>query len=306
MWLFNSGWGEVIRCYSGGRGLLAFWVVSLLALYRRFGCSLLALQVCHAGLGAWGVRLWEWSSVAGLRSSGVGATGLRAAAGRVCAGARLQGLLIPVVVRRLLTSLVKAISAVVIDGMNSTTVSTISLMSSVGVLIVRTLSTLTTNNTVLYSRCLKDRGAGNTHRTTERMFFIVTFLSMLLSTFYLVAEGSLLHTVFNTIRTSMVEGSRICFFFALLSFPFVNLCSTNTSVVHTRGGDHGPVIVSIVSGFVGVNNGAVLVFNFNVNIRKTTVSALMSQVFYTVIIVVRLQERGRPVFVGGCVSVHPR
>lgn len=91
--------------------------------------------------------------------------------------------------------------------------------------------------------------------------------------------------VFKGMRHSIVVGSQVCFFFALLSFPFVKLCSTNTSVVHSRGGDHGPVVVSIVSGFVGVNKGTVLVFMLNVNIRNTTVSALMSHVFYTVIIV---------------------
>lgn len=197
----------------------------------------------------------------------------------------MQGLLVPVVIRRLLSSLVKATSAVVIDGINSTTVSTISLISSVGVLIVRTLSTLSTKNTVLYSRCLNDRGGGGTGHSTQRILFIVIVLSMALSIFYLVFHSPLLRMVFKGMRHSIVAGSQVCFFFALLSFPFVKLCSTNTSVVHSRGGDHGPVVVSIVSGFVGVNKGTVLVFMLNVNIRNTTVSALMSHVFYTVIIV---------------------
>lgn len=165
----------------------------------------------------------------------------------------------PIVFRRMLGSLVKAISAVVIDGMNSTTVSTMSLISSVGMLIVRTFSTLTTNNTVLYSRCVNRGGRRVTGGSTERMLFVVATVSMTIATLYLLFHIPLLGLVFKGMRTSIVATSRICFFCATLSFPFVTLCSTKTSVFQSRKGAEKPVAMSIVSGIVGVNKGTTLV-----------------------------------------------
>lgn len=178
---------------------------------------------------------------------------------RVFDGGVVHTLLMPVVLRRLLGSVVNATSAVVIDGMKSTTVSTMSLISSVGVLMVRTFSTLTTKNTVIYTRCVKRKGGRQTGRSTQRMLFVVAFVSMIIDTFYLVFRGPLLHLVFKTIRTSIVETSRVCFFCATLSFPFVTTCSTTTSVFETRRGAESPVLVSVMSGIVGVIKGTVVV-----------------------------------------------
>lgn len=206
--------------------------------------------------------------------------------GPVFSGGTLIQLVIPLVVRRFLLLDMNVTSALVMAATNRTTISNISLISGVGVLLVRVFTTLSANNTIIISRCLNDNGGSTTRESTGRLVCAAAIFSAIVVVLTLIFHHRILSLIFNGVRPSIVRDTLICFLAATVTCPFVTVCGTNTTLFHSIKGDGVSVLGSLVIGVIGVAMGTILVCNFGVNTLNTNVKALASHVITTIFVLI--------------------
>ena len=154
------------------------------------------------------------------------------------------------------------VDTMMVSNVGSAAISAVSLVDSINILVIQALSALAAGGAILCSQYLGSHNTKGARHAARQVFFVMAFLSVLLSAFCLITRKSLLRAIFGAVEADVMKNSQVYFFFTLLSFPFIGLYDAGASIMRAQNNSRNPMVISVISNFMNIGGNAILIFGF--------------------------------------------
>ena len=218
---------------------------------------------------------------------------------------QLWALLIPLMVEQVLNSLMGTADTMMVSNVGSAAISAVSLVDSINILVIQALSALAAGGAILCSQYLGSHNTKGARHAARQVFFVMAFLSVLLSAFCLITRKSLLRAIFGAVEADVMRNSQVYFFFTLLSFPFIGLYDAGASIMRAQNNSRNPMVISVISNFMNIGGNAILIFGFGMGVEGAAISTLVSRIFCAIVVIIQLRRENEPIFIKNYMSIRP-
>ena len=217
----------------------------------------------------------------------------------------LRKLLIPIIIEQLLSSLMGTVDTMMVSNVGSAAISAVSLVDSINILVIQALSALAAGGAILCSQYIGSEKRDGAIRSAQQVLFVMTVLSVALSAGCLIFRVPLLRVIFGAVEADVMKNSQVYFLFTLLSFPFIGLYDAGASILRAQNNSRSPMVISVISNFMNIGGNAILIFGFHMGVEGAAISTLISRIFCAVVVLWKLRDESKPIFVKQYLSVRP-
>lgn len=217
----------------------------------------------------------------------------------------LFALLIPVIVEQLLNSLMGMVDTMMVSNVGSEAISAVSLVDSVNNLVIQVFAALAAGATIICSQYLgkKDKEGGN--RAVGQVFLTVTVISVTITILCILVRRPLLSLVFGKVDEEVMSDCLIYFLLTALSYPFMALFSTGSSLYRAAGNSRFPMTVSVISNIGNVAGNAIFIFGLHMGVAGAALSTLLSRVACTVVVLIALRKPKQDIVFRDYLRIRP-
>ena len=217
----------------------------------------------------------------------------------------LRKLLIPIIIEQLLSSLMGTVDTMMVSNVGSAAISAVSLVDSINILVIQALSALAAGGAILCSQYIGSEKRDGAIRSAQQVLFVMTVLSVALSAGCLIFRVPLLRVIFGAVEADVMKNSQVYFLFTLLSFPFIGLYDAGASILRAQNNSRSPMVISVISNFMNIGGNAILIFGFHMGVEGAAISTLISRIFCAVVVLWKLRDESKPIFVKQHLSIRP-
>ena len=217
----------------------------------------------------------------------------------------LRKLLIPIIIEQLLSSLMGTVDTMMVSNVGSAAISAVSLVDSINILVIQALSALAAGGAILCSQYIGSEKRDGAIRSAQQVLFVMTVLSVALSAGCLIFRVPLLRVIFGAVEADVMKNSQVYFLFTLLSFPFIGLYDAGASILRAQNNSRSPMVISVISNFMNIGGNAILIFGFHMGVEGAAISTLISRIFCAVVVLWKLRDESKPIFVKQYLSIQP-
>ena len=240
-----------------------------------------------------------------LHSDKIKTANLHTAANHIYTNTKLRKLLVPIIIEQLLASLMGTVDTMMVSNVGSAAISAVSLVDSINILVIQALSALAAGGAILCSQYLGSHNAKGARHAARQVFFVMAFLSVILSAFCLITRKPLLRAIFGAVEADVMRNSQVYFFFTLLSFPFIGLYDAGASIMRAQNNSRNPMVISVISNFMNIGGNAILIFGFGMGVEGAAISTLVSRIFCAIVVIIQLRKENEPIFIKNYMSIRP-
>ena len=240
-----------------------------------------------------------------LHSDKIKTANLHTAANHIYTNTKLRKLLVPIIIEQLLASLMGTVDTMMVSNVGSAAISAVSLVDSINILVIQALSALAAGGAILCSQYLGSHNAKGARHAARQVFFVMAFLSVILSAFCLITRKPLLRAIFGAVEADVMRNSQVYFFFTLLSFPFIGLYDAGASIMRAQNNSRNPMVISVISNFMNIGGNAILIFGFGMGVEGAAISTLVSRIFCAIVVIMQLRRENEPIFIKNYMSIRP-
>lgn len=240
-----------------------------------------------------------------LHSDKIKTANLHTTTNHIYTNTKLRKLLVPIIIEQLLASLMGTVDTMMVSNVGSAAISAVSLVDSINILVIQALSALAAGGAILCSQYLGSHNTKGTRHAARQVFFVMAFLSVLLSAFCLITRKSLLRAIFGAVEADVMRNSQVYFFFTLLSFPFIGLYDAGASIMRAQNNSRNPMVISVISNFMNIGGNAILIFGFGMGVEGAAISTLVSRIFCAIVVIIQLRRENEPIFIKNYMSIRP-
>ena len=240
-----------------------------------------------------------------LHSDKIKTANLHTTTNHIYTNTKLRKLLVPIIIEQLLASLMGTVDTMMVSNVGSAAISAVSLVDSINILVIQALSALAAGGAILCSQYLGSHNTKGARHAARQVFFVMAFLSVLLSAFCLITRKSLLRAIFGAVEADVMRNSQVYFFFTLLSFPFIGLYDAGASIMRAQNNSRNPMVISVISNFMNIGGNAILIFGFGMGVEGAAISTLVSRIFCAIVVIMQLRRENEPIFIKNYMSIRP-
>ena len=240
-----------------------------------------------------------------LHSDKIKTSNLHTTTNHIYTNTKLRKLLVPIIIEQLLASLMGTVDTMMVSNVGSAAISAVSLVDSINILVIQALSALAAGGAILCSQYLGSHNTKGARHAARQVFFVMAFLSVLLSAFCLITRKSLLRAIFGAVEADVMRNSQVYFFFTLLSFPFIGLYDAGASIMRAQNNSRNPMVISVISNFMNIGGNAILIFGFGMGVEGAAISTLVSRIFCAIVVIIQLRRENEPIFIKNYMSIRP-
>ena len=232
-----------------------------------------------------------------LHSDKIKTANLHTTTNHIYTNTKLRKLLVPIIIEQLLASLMGTVDTMMVSNVGSAAISAVSLVDSINILVIQALSALAAGGAILCSQYLGSHNTKGARHAARQVFFVMAFLSVLLSAFCLITRKSLLRAIFGAVEADVMRNSQVYFFFTLLSFPFIGLYDAGASIMRAQNNSRNPMVISVISNFMNIG--------FGMGVEGAAISTLVSRIFCAIVVIIQLRRENEPIFIKNYMSIRP-
>ncbi len=240
-----------------------------------------------------------------LHSDKIKTANLNTTTNHIYTNTKLRKLLVPIIIEQLLASLMGTVDTMMVSNVGSAAISAVSLVDSINILVIQALSALAAGGAILCSQYLGSHNTKGARHAARQVFFVMAFLSVLLSAFCLITRKPLLRAIFGAVEADVMRNSQVYFFFTLLSFPFIGLYDAGASIMRAQNNSRNPMVISVISNFMNIGGNAILIFGFGMGVEGAAISTLVSRIFCAIVVIIQLRRENEPIFIKNYMSIRP-
>ena len=217
-------------------------------------------------------------------------------------GKELFALVLPLVLEQLLGLTVGMADSVMVSSAGEAAVSGVSLVDSIGILLINTFASISTGGAVVAAHHLGEKKEKDAVRTANQLLLLVTAIAVFIMALSLIFNQWLLERIFGSIEEDVMRNAVIYFYITAVSYPFLAIYNASAALTRAMGDSRTTMKISIWMNVINIVGNAVLIPGFHAGVYGVAFSTLFSRMFGAVVIfrimcrIDRKLHYGRPIF----------
>lgn len=194
-------------------------------------------------------------------------------------------LILPLFLEQFLTVLVGMADSIMVARVGEAAVSAVSLVDSVGILIVNIFNALATGGAVVAGQYLGSGSREQARKAGEQMMQFMLFLSVGTMVFLYLGKTFLLYVVFGSIEADVMYNCNIYLMICAASIPFLAMYCGGAALFRSTGNSAVSMCISVIMNIINVIGNAVLIFGFHRGVEGVAIPTLVSRIVAAILMV---------------------
>lgn len=198
----------------------------------------------------------------------------------------LRNMIIPLFLEQFLVVLVGIVDTFVVSFVSEAAVSGVSLVNSFNTIFIFLFTALASGGAVVVSQYLGKKDAENASKSISQLLMISTLFSIIIMITVLIGNRWLLHTLFGSVETDVMEACVTYLRISAYSYPALAIYNAGTSLYRSVGKTKVTMYISIAANMINVIGNCIGVFVLKAGVAGVAWPSLIARVFSAVIITI--------------------
>ncbi|MBR6207215.1 MAG: MATE family efflux transporter [Oscillospiraceae bacterium] len=191
---------------------------------------------------------------------------------------QLTRLIWPLLVEQLLSVLVGMADVLMVSFVGEATVSGVSLVDSVNHLIIQVLFALTAGGTVVCAGSIGAKDMPSARKGCGQLLTVTAAVMLVLAAVLLTAGRGVLHLLFGTVDTAVMNDAVIYMRFTAASFPFLAVYHAVSAAFRANGNSRISMFVSLGMNLLNIAGNALCIFGLGWGVTGVALPTLVSRI----------------------------
>lgn len=220
---------------------------------------------------------------------------------------QLASMLFPLMAEQLLITMMGMVNTFMVAHVGSYAISAVALVDSINILVIQAFYALGAGGTIV---CAQYLGQKKVHRAThaaEQTLFIITLISIGAAALCILFDRPLLRLIFGAVDEEVFSASRTYFFLSALSYPFIALYDSGSSIFRAQENTRFPMAMSAIANVANILGNVVLVLMLNMGVAGAALSTLAARALCAILVLHRLSKsrKGQPIHISRYRKIRP-
>lgn len=198
----------------------------------------------------------------------------------------LRNMIIPLFLEQFLVVLVGIVDTFVVSFVSEAAVSGVSLVNSFNTIFIFLFTALASGGAVVVSQYLGKKDTENASKSISQLLMISTLFSIIIMITVLIGNRWLLHTLFGSVETDVMEACVTYLRISAYSYPALAIYNAGTSMYRSVGKTKVTMYISIAANMINVIGNCIGVFVLKAGVAGVAWPSLIARVFSAVIITI--------------------
>lgn len=189
----------------------------------------------------------------------------------------LKQLIIPLVIEQVLLMLVGIADTMMVSYAGEAAISGVSLVDMINNLIIFVLAAVATGGAVIVSQYIGHKDHERANLASSQLIMIAAIISFLIMVLCLVFARPLLHLLFGSITTDVMEAAVLYFVISALSFPFLGIYNASSALYRSMRKTNVTMYVSLFMNVLNIIGNAIGIFVFHAGVAGVAIPTLISR-----------------------------
>lgn len=189
----------------------------------------------------------------------------------------LKQLIIPLVIEQVLLMLVGIADTMMVSYAGEVAISGVSLVDMINNLIIFVLAAVATGGAVIVSQYIGHKDHERANLASSQLIMIAAIISFLIMVLCLIFARPLLHLLFGSITTEVMDAAVLYFIISALSFPFLGIYNASSALYRSMRKTNVTMYVSLFMNVLNIIGNAIGIFVFHAGVAGVAIPTLISR-----------------------------
>lgn len=209
----------------------------------------------------------------------------------------LKKLIFPLVIEQLLVMAVGVADTMMVSYAGEAAISGVGLVDMINNLIITILAAIAAGGAVVISQYIGSQNKENALKASGQLLLITLLISTLIMGICLVFHQGILRIFFGSIEADVMQASITYFLISTLSFPFLGIYNSASSLFRSIGKTKVTMYVSLLMNLINVVGNYIGVIILGAGVAGVAIPTLLSRIIASVIIFILALNHRHPIYV---------
>lgn len=219
---------------------------------------------------------------------------------------QLISLMLPLICEQIFTAFMGTADSMMVSNVGAAAISAVSLVDSINILFIQAFYALASGGAIVCANYLgqgrKDKASGS----ADQLLFVIFYISVAITLLCLLFRRQLLSLIFGAVERDVMEAALVYFFYTALSFPFIALFDSGSSVFRAQNNSRLPMIITILTNIMNIFGNALLIWGFGLGVAGAAISTLLSRIAAALAVLILLRRKEGDIIIGNFLFLKPR
>lgn len=228
------------------------------------------------------------------------------ASGHMYTGRQLLALMIPLICEQIFTAFMGTADSMMVSNVSEAAISAVSLVDSINVLVIQAFYALASGGAIVCANYLGQKRRDRAEQAANQLLFTVLAISLVITVLCLVFRVPLLRLIFGAVDPEVMDNALAYFFFTAMSFPFIALFDSGSSIFRAQNNSRLPMIITISTNLLNIFGNAVLIWVVNLGVAGAAISTLVSRIVAAAAVLLLLRRPSGQIVIGNFFFLRPQ
>lgn len=228
------------------------------------------------------------------------------ASGHMYTGRQLLALMIPLICEQIFTAFMGTADSMMVSNVSEAAISAVSLVDSINVLVIQAFYALASGGAIVCANYLGQQRRDRAERSANQLLFVVLMISLVITALCLIFRAPLLRLVFGSVEQEVMDDALAYFFYTSMSFPFIALFDSGSSIFRAQNNSRLPMIITISTNLLNIFGNAVLIWGAGLGVSGAAISTLVSRIVAAAAVLLLLRRPSGAIVIGNFVFLRPQ
>lgn len=209
------------------------------------------------------------------------------------------------IIQQVLSITVGTVDSMMVARAGEAAVSGVSLVGTLDVLLVIAFSSMVTGGSVAVSHALGNGDKAFGRECAKQLIFVSTGIALMIAVVVGMFRMPILRALYGSAEEAVLESANGYLGFIVISFPFLAIYSSGDAIYRTMGDTVTGMWLSVAANLLNVAGNAVFIFGMHMGAAGAALATMISRVVCAVIILIKLHNRNKDVYVEKMYSYRP-
>lgn len=179
---------------------------------------------------------------------------------RMFSNAQLRRLIIPLLIEQLLVMLVGMADTIMVSAAGEAAISGVSIVNDVNNLIISILTAIAGGGAVIVTQYLGNQDEKNTKLSASQLIMISFLISLTFGILCVVFHSGILHLLYGSVESDVMENAKTYFWITALSFPFLGVYNSAAALYRSMNQTKVTMKVSFLMNAINIVGNYICVY----------------------------------------------
>ena len=212
---------------------------------------------------------------------------------------------LPMMIQQVLAVTIGMVDTMMVSEAGEAAVSGVSLVNTLDTMLVYAFISLVTGGSVVVAQFLGEKRFDSARSSAKQLLYAASAVALLVSVIVISFRYSLLDLLFGDVEKDVMMNAQSYFVYVAISFPFLSIYSSCTSVFNVMGKTLVTLLVSLGMNITNVIGNAILIYGYDMGAAGAAIATLVSRLLGAAVMLVLIHNRNNSVYVEKILKYKP-